>query len=335
MQEIVKFLPTLLLHLLKTLTYGWLVELYNLIKLFIAAVKKLCKFLKDPHPKREEVGEDCTIVDNPSFHRPDPCIYSQDYLLKLGLAVTWDNPDIVVRKGGVIVPEDSLLPDTDYEIEATVWNNSYEAPAVGLRSAFSFLTFGVATIETAIGDAFVNLGVKGGVNHPAHAKINWRTPAVPGHYCLKVALNWFDDANPANNIGQNNLNVVAPQSPAQFTFRLRNAMDKTTAFRFETDAYTIPNFPACKTVIGADERGTFSERLRRIRQRHGRGSFPVPPGWAVEISPDAPSLLPNEETDISVKITPPAGFAGRQNFNVNALSGAGYVGGVTLVVAAD
>ena len=29
MQEIVKFLPTLLIHLLKTLTYGWLVELIS------------------------------------------------------------------------------------------------------------------------------------------------------------------------------------------------------------------------------------------------------------------------------------------------------------------
>ena len=139
MQEIVKFLPTLLLHLLKTLTYGWLVELYNLTKLFIAAVKKLYKFIKIPHPKRVKIREDCTIVDDSSFHQPDPCIYSQDYLLKLGLAVTWDNPDIVVRKGGVVVPGTALLPDTEYEIGATIWNNSYEAPAVGLKSVFSFL----------------------------------------------------------------------------------------------------------------------------------------------------------------------------------------------------
>ena len=141
----------------------------------------------------------------------------------------------------MIVPEDALLPDTEYEIDATVWNNSYEAPAVGLKSVFSFLSFGVATVETAIGAAFVNLGVKGGVNHPAHAKIFLAHAGDAGHYCLKVALNWFDDANPANNIGQNNLNVVAPQSPAQFKFRLRNATDKEVRFRFEVDAYAIPN----------------------------------------------------------------------------------------------
>ena len=49
---------------------GWL-SLYP-EKLFIAAVKKFCAFLKMPHPKREDIGEDCTIVDNPSFHRPTP-----------------------------------------------------------------------------------------------------------------------------------------------------------------------------------------------------------------------------------------------------------------------
>jgi hypothetical protein len=331
--KFVKFLPTILLHLLKTLTYGWLVDLYDLIKRFREAVRKLCAFLKMPHPKKEEIGEDCTIVDNPAFHRPDPCIYSQDYLLKLGLAVTWDNPDIVIRKNGVIVSEDALLPDTDYEIDATIWNNSYEAPAVGLKALFSFLSFGVATVDNPIGAAFVNLGVKGGVNHPALAKMPWRTPPVPGHYCLRVVLDWIDDANPGNNIGQNNLNVVAPHSPAAFQFRLRNDSGKRAQYRFEVDTYEIPAAAACKVRIEDSDRGPFPQRLRAIKALHGRGNFPVPAGWTVAVSPQTPSLDPNEELDIGVKITPPAGFAGRKPFNVNALRGDIYAGGVTLVVS--
>ena len=331
--KFIKFLPTVLKHFAKVLAYQWVFDIHDLLKQFWVAIKKLCAFIKMSHPKREDTGKDCTIVDNPSFHRPDPCIYSQDYLLKLGLAVTWDNPDIVVRKGSIIVSEDSLLPDTEYEIDATIWNNSYEAPAVGVKVGFSFLSFGVATIENAIGTTFVNLGVKGGVNHPAQAKMLWRTPSVPGHYCLKAALSWIDDANPANNVGQNNLNIVAPQSPAEFTFRLRNATAKPAAYVFEVDSYAIPDPAECKPRLEPADRGTFSQRLKKVAARHGRAAFPVPAGWTIGIVPNAPDLQPGEEIDIGVTITPPNGFAGKMPFNINAKHGDTYAGGVTLVVA--
>ena len=43
--------------------------------------------------------------------------------------------------------------------------------------------------------------------------------------------------------------------------------------------------------------------------------------------------MPDQESDISAKITAPAGFTGKKKFNVNALSGESYAGGVTLTVA--
>lgn len=135
-----RFWRRLLAHFLKVVAYEWIFAFGRLVSRFWRGLKNLFKTLTLPHPEREEAGPDCTIVDNPSLHRPDPCIYSQDYLLQLGLAVTWDNPDIVLRRNGVVVPEGDVLPDTDYAIEATVWNNSYEAPAVGVRVAFSFLS---------------------------------------------------------------------------------------------------------------------------------------------------------------------------------------------------
>jgi hypothetical protein len=322
------------LAFLKILTYEWFLALIRLIRRIWQVARALCKGRGRPHPDIED-GPDCTVVDNPSFHRPDPCIYSQDYLMKLGLAVTWDNPDIILRRNGLPVPEGAVVPDTDHEIEATIWNNSYDAPAVGVSVAFSFLTFGVGAAETPIGTTFVNLGVKGGVNHPAKARMPWHTPVTPGHYCLKATLGWIDDFNPANNVGQNNLDVVAPQSPADFRFRLRNAGADPAEYRFETDVYTLTAPPACPTRITADQRGPFSERLKRTLQRHGRGRFPVPPGWTITITPVQPSLLPGQEIDVDVRIDTPPGFTGRQAFNVNARTASGYAGGVTLVVATN
>ena len=49
-----------------------------------------------------------------------------------GLAVTWNNPDIQLYENGVAVSSSSLKPNADYVIDATIYNNSTEAPAVGL-----------------------------------------------------------------------------------------------------------------------------------------------------------------------------------------------------------
>ena len=330
--NVIKFTLQVLVYLLKTVTYQWIFDAIAIVKRFLKALKNFSDFQKLPHPEREEAN-DCTIIDNPAIHRPDPCIYSQLYLLKLGLAVTWDNPDIVIMKSGVPVPEHELLPDTEYEIDATIWNNSYEAPVVGLKVMFSYLSFGVATAEHSIGTTFVNLGVKGGVNHPALAKMLWKTPPQPGHYCLQVALEWFDDLNRENNLGQNNLDVVTPQSPAEFQFRLKNNTGKPDRFTFEVDTYSLPELEECPETIPAEDKGTRAERLRRIRARHNRANFPVPAGWTVEITPAEVSLLADEETDITVKITPPDDFSGQKPFNVNAIYGENYAGGVSLIVS--
>ena len=117
--NVLKFLANVLLYLLKVLAYQWAIEGAGIVKRLIAFFKKFCIWLKLPHADREDQVRDPCKVSNPAFHRPDPCIYSQQYLLSLGLPVTWDNPDIVLRRNGVIVAENDLLPNTDYEIGAT------------------------------------------------------------------------------------------------------------------------------------------------------------------------------------------------------------------------
>jgi hypothetical protein len=319
-------------EILKALAYGWIVNIIQLIKDFPKGVKAFCAYKRLSHAQQEEVSDPCNKFTNPAYHRPDPCIYDQYYLMNLGLAVTWDNPDITIWQGGVQVAENTLLPDTEYEIHATIWNNSYYAPIVGMQVNFAYLSFGAATTVNPIGSTYVNLGVKGGSNCPALAVILWRTPPTPGHYCIQVNFEWVDDANPNNNLGQNNIDVVAAHSPANFVFRLRNHTDQSNRYSFQVDTYAIPARPDCPTTIQDSDRGTFAERLKRIQAVHNRANFPIPPGWSVEMVPSDPTLTPGQEIDVAVNITPPPGFTGTTPFNVNTFYGNKYAGGVTLYV---
>jgi hypothetical protein len=315
-----------------TLAFGWVRDLADILGRLKVAARRLKATYKRPHGDLDDSGRPCDDFEHPAIHRPDPCIYSQEYLTSLGLAVTWDNPDIRLLRGGVQVPEYGLEPDTDYEVEATIWNNSYEAPAVGLPVSVSFLSFGVATVAQPVGQTFVNLGVKGGVGHPAVARVPWRTPPTPGHYCLQVRADWVDDANPANNMGQNNVDVAHPQSPALFRFRVRNATGDAARFLFEVDTYAIPPPPTCPPSLPAEGRLPLAARLPALRQLHDRSKFPVPPGWRVFVTPPELTLTVNAEDDVVVQIEPPVGFTGSQPFNVHARTGGRYVGGVSLTV---
>ncbi len=318
------------LYLLRTITFGWIIDSAEIFKRLWRLLKDLCAKGKLPHPDREvEVG--CVTTSHPSVHRPDPCIYSQSFLMQQGLPVTWDNPDIAILRGGVVVPEGQLPPNTLHEIEATIWNNSFDAPVVAMRVDFSFLSFGAGTTSTSIGSAFVDVGVKGSALHPARVKVPWTTPATAGHFCIQVQLNWFDDKNPANNLGQNNVNVAAATSPAQFTFQLRNPFPKAGVFTFTVDTYRLPGLAQCAETPRPRPDEHRSERIRRIAARHRSGNLGIPPGWDVAISPATVTLNPGDEVPIQVAITPPAAFVGEQSFNINAVSEGAFAGGVTLV----
>lgn len=260
-----------------------------------------------------------------AYRQPDPLIYSQTYLQSLGLAVTWDNPDIHLERPGTPgVPVDAhqLQPDTTYTVVARIWNGSSSAPAVDLPVRFSYLTFGIGTVRTLIGTANVDLGVKGSSTCPALAPLAWRTPATPGHYCLQVELLWADDENPANNLGQHNTDVVRLNSPrGRATFPLRNASGQARVLRLEADRYAIPSLEDCEQGEARPD-----ERLTR----HLRSAWPLAPGWQVSVQPPEARLGPNETVDITVNITAPDGFHGREAINVHAFSDSELVGGVTL-----
>jgi hypothetical protein len=272
-----------------------------------------------PTPRR------CVPINDPAFVRPDPLIYAQYYLTNLGLAVTWDNPDIQLYLNGAPIPSSQLQPGTTYEVVAQIWNNSTQAPVVNMPVTFSFLEFGVGTVSVPIGSTTLDLGVKGGPNCPAYAGMPWTTPATPGHYCLQVQLQPADDTNTQNNLGQENTDVGTAHSPAVFTFTLRNDTDRSQTYRFLLDAYTPGAQDPCT--------GSANPENRRARMaRHQRGSQPIPSGWQVKIDPEEPSLAPGESAPVTLTATPPGGFSGSQTLNVNSFHEGGLAGGVTLTV---
>jgi hypothetical protein len=275
-------------------------------------------------------------ISDPAFKRPDATIYDQYYLMSQGIAVTWDNPDIRIEQDGVVVPPHSLDPNTRYDVVARIWNNSTEASVWQMPVDFSYLSFGIGTLSRGIGQVKVNLGVKGGSDHPAFARIPWVTPAEPGHYCVQVYLDCFDDSNPNNNFRQTNTDVAAAASSARFTFQLRNNSSHRELYRFEVDAYTIPPLPSCdrRQPARGSPAGTryMPGTLLAVPPQHDRRNAPLPAGWTVVFKPPSPALATGEEITIHATATPPAGFNGRQPLNIHAFNTGGMAGGLTVYV---
>ncbi len=324
------------------LLIGWLVNFIKLLKEFCRIKKHKDKLREDRH-----IYTRCQVIPSKYYKRPDPMIYSQEYLMKQGKAVTWDNPDIQlytinpVTKGKLAaISSNELAEDTDYIVEATIYNGSTEAPAINMGVDFSFLTFGIGTTSTSIGSTTADLPVKGAPNHPTHADVIWRTPKTAGHYCLQVRLNWKDDANPNNNMGQENTNVGMFHSPATFEFPVKNSTTVEEFMRLEVDTYTLGEPIDCNEVTNG--RYVLSDRVthkpiegkelcKLLASRHNAGNFPVPVGWSVDISPNNFVLGPGQEQLVKVTIACPDTFTGTQAFNVNAYDKKNQlVGGVTL-----
>ena len=348
LKALVRLPLRLLLIVLYILLFRWVRDFIDIIRRLLEK-KRRNKGLRDDRRGRPlHCRPRCAVVPPVVFRRADPLIYSQQYLMEQGLAVTWNNPDIQLFENGVPVSSSALKPGTKYEIDATIWNNSLDAPAVGMPVEFEFQSFGVGAALTSIGTRVVDLPVKGAPGHPAHATQTWITPLTTGHYCLKVRLVWADDANPKNNLGQENTNVVAATSPAVFTFPVRNDDTIRKRVRMTADAYQIPKKMDCdkrpgknhsdKEHPGHRNRGTFIPPSERdadwtlARVRHDPAAYPIPPGWAVRIDPQELVLDAGNARDVTVSITTPADFRGEKPFNVNALYGDDLLGGVTLIV---
>jgi hypothetical protein len=329
----------------------WLRGVIELIRHLIEICRRFERLKERRRGRDPGCPPKCGRVPPDVYRRADPMIYSQRYLMEQGLAVTWNNPDIQLYENGQPVSSSQLKPATDYEVRATIWNNSTQAPAVGLGVEFYYLDFGIGPAPIAIGTDTVTLPVKGALGHPATAKAIWRTPDAAGHYCLKVQLHWDDDANPKNNLGQENTNVGMAQSPAVFTFPVRNEDVVRRVLRLVADAYEIPPPIDCRERPEKNDSNRKYPDLSKLpkfrpateeeadwafaRSRHGPAVHPVPPGWTVAIEPDTLDLDAGETREVRVAVTPPEGWEGRRAININALKGGDPVGGVTLYITAE
>jgi hypothetical protein len=339
--HVLRSIALLVVALLRILLYQWVVALVYLVRALCRVIRRWCARRRLSERERKTSNDPCVPIGPGRIKHPDPLIYSQDELMALGLAVTWDNPDIQLYDGGSPISSWDLKPATTYQVVARVWNKSTDAPVVALPVAFSVLSFGVGGHEDAVAVGVVpHLGVKGGPDNPAYCTVAWTTPPMPGHYCLQVRLMPADDANRGNNHGAENTLVGIAHSPAELTFHLRNDSEDSHTYRFETDTYTIPEVPECSDERPRPPRpaavpdGPLTVPTGRIEvpPQHDRAAYPIPDGWTIDFTPAAPRLAPAESVTVTVRATPPAGFTGRQPFNVNVFHDRGLAGGVTLYV---
>lgn len=301
-------------------------------------------------PRRR--GECCIHLPPDVYKRADPLIYAQYYLMKMGLAVTWDNPDIrlfefdATRPSGVgaAVFSSDAKPNHQYKVQVRVWNGSYDAPAANLPVHLFMLSFGIGTTAKHLATARTDLHVKGSPLHPSFVFFDWKTPNATGHYCLQAILEWNDDANPENNLGQENVTVGTLHSPAKFSFVLRNDASVGRRFVLEADTYRLPDPRPCDQDVPASNseqpitrRQESAARWERALREQRYGAFPVASDWAAEILPREVILAPEEERTIEVTIEPKnVGAQVLKAFNVHAFAVDGstrtLAGGVTLFV---
>jgi hypothetical protein len=126
-----------------TLLFDLWPALQRLIKALQVLIRKLLGTAAGELPP---VQASCVPIRHPSMKRPDPMIYDQYYLMSLGLAVSWRNPDIQILQGGVAVASAyDLSPSTTYTIRATIYNASTTGVVYNMPVVFSYLSFGVTT----------------------------------------------------------------------------------------------------------------------------------------------------------------------------------------------
>jgi hypothetical protein len=149
-----------------------------------------------------------------------------------------------------------------------------------------------------------------------------------------VELNWIDDANPLNNLGQENVDIKKLNSPnATFVFPVRNTSARPRHIALRADAYTIPAKMPCSAGRITENRADGTVVARDRYARHRQALHPLPAGWTVEFPGGAAfDLRPGEERDVTAKITATDDFVGTQAINLNAVDGLELIGGVTLYV---
>jgi hypothetical protein len=254
-----------------------LVAIWRIVILILLAIpllmRWLFRFLRRGRDRPRKRPENCIEIPAHVRRRPDPCLYSQPYLLAQGLAVTWDNPDIwLAEPDGTLVPSGSLKTSHDYVVHARIHNASFD-PAIATTVRCRFRDWGfsgsaLAPVETDTSghETFVVLHLPPWGSEIA--RYRWRTPPAGGHYCLVVECAHPEDREVGNNVGQENTNIVGAESDGTLhaTAVLGNSGDEAKTIRFVADGYAIPS---TEVTLRLD---TWSQPVRHSRPHlRGRG----------------------------------------------------------------
>jgi hypothetical protein len=285
---------------------------------------------------------DCCIKPSDDMRpRPDPYVYSQEWLQLRNIAYTWDNPDFtLLDSAGTTADRMNLKPGEKYTVVVRVHNGSLFA-AINTKVALDVLEFGMGGIVTeSLGSVNIDIPSFGHTN----AVFLWNTPIGGGHNCLRVYLTHPDDGNPLNNIGQHNTEVAKPASPTRTsTFLLRNSAPGVRLLRLECDSYLLPNEPMRARTLQQRQSLAY---LRELRSRNNREQFVVPASLNARISingglnktlnsiPSTSSIELNsgEKAFIKFEGEPPAKGEKAVVVNIHAFDGQKLIGGVTIYV---
>jgi hypothetical protein len=165
------------------------------------------------------------------------------------MSVVWNNPDIELQDSGVIVSSNQLQFDKEYDIVTNVHNRSVSSPAIGVGVHFFYRNWGIGGGWISIGQTKVDISVVGGSSNPALARVKWRTPTTPGHYCIKCNLTPPDDLNWADNEGQENTDVIeVSPGDLELLIPVFNDKDSEIPIILKVDAYKLPEKPLAPGV---------------------------------------------------------------------------------------
>lgn len=289
-------------------------------------------------------GDDCCIdLPDDMRPRPDPYVYSQDWLDARGFAYSWDNPDFVlIDSAGVIADRMQLRPNEQYRVVIHVHNGSL-MPAVGTDVSLETREFGIGGLTVSpVGSVTIDIGALG----TEDATFRWTSPGPGVHSCLRVTLQHPDDGNPQNNVGQHNTEVIHAESNDRSTFIVRNPGREATVLRLVLDSYLLPETPMRARSL--EERNS-REYLRALQARNSRAQFPVPEVLNVRLLRGGAPIPQDDQHDgasgflevdasgaVTLELAANAPAPGQQAgiVNVSAFDGAVLVGGLTIYLDA-
>ena len=282
----------LLLHALAQLPKGFVEAILTVLSaLWELLLRLFGKGHKPPKPPK-----DCFQIPPDVARKPDPCLYSQWYLAAKGLSVTWDNPDIqITTTGGTPVPSYALVADTDYLVQATIHNASFDA-ALGVEviCVYRPWSFGTADRVPVEADASGNPAIRRlniGPWGAAIATFKWRTPNVAdAHFCIQVECHHVDDREPNNNLGQENTNIAKPASPVELHIPLFNPRAVPQRIAVTADGYEIPS-----TEV--------EFRLEELRPSAQAPPKPPSDGGPIERR-DAPGFVTHPDEGARIRLNP-------------------------------